>query len=168
MWGWWKIRCRFTRIWLDSYIRRELHALPRAHVARHLHSCSECRARCEERRQMILMLTADLSAVGRARRPRLDAIWRGVERELAAPAAAQHPQQHARAAFFLAALLVMMWASSSYDVRSVPQLANDPPPTARVVLTPTPSSTPGLAMAVDYVVPVRLVLQNTPNTSQSE
>jgi hypothetical protein len=116
---------------------------------------------------MILMLTADLPAVGRARRPRLEAIWRGVERELSVPAA-EHPQQHARAAFFLAALLVMMWVSSGYDVRSVPQLANDPPPTARVVLTPTPSSTPGLVMTVDYVVPVRLVLQNTPNTSQSE
>lgn len=166
MWIWWNMRCRFTRIWLDSYIRRELHAAPRAHVARHLSGCPQCRARYEARVRAIRALSADLAAVGRPRRPRLEAIWQDVQRDLAQPAPVVTVSP-VRTALALTAVLMMIWVGGSRYGMPALRLANDPPPVARLALTPTPTSLLELHPNAPSA-PAQLVLQNTPNTSQSE
>ncbi len=167
MWIGSNIRCRFTRVWLDSYIRRELPAVPRAHVARHLQGCPQCQAYYEARAKEIRALTDDLGALGRPRRPRLEAIWRGVQHDLAQPAPASGVPP-VRTALIVTVFVAMLLAGNARHDAPALRLANDPPPVARLALTPTPSSLLEMQLDAPSTMTARLVLQNTPNTSQSE
>lgn len=167
MWIWSNMRCRFTRIWLDSYLRRELPAAPRAHVARHLRGCPQCQAHCEARARDIRALSDDLGALGRPRRPRLEAIWRDVQHDLAQPAPVVTVSPM-RTALALTVVLIMIWVGGSRYGMPALRLANDPPPVARLALTPTPSSALEMQLYAPSTMTARLVLQNTPNMSQSE
>lgn len=159
--SWWNLRCRFTRVWLDSYVRRELPLPLRQHVAQHLRACPACRAEYERRAPVIRDLTRDLPAVGRPRQPQLEAMWRGVEQSMVQPPPATHGVPRVRASLLIAVLLLSMVVAGNRYTMPALRLANDPPPVARVVLTPTPT---GIAVSS----PALLVLRNTPNTSQSE
>lgn len=167
MWNGWKVRCRFTRVWLGSYVRRELPAAPRAYVARHLRDCPQCRARHEEQARAMRELSQDLAVLGRPKRPRLESIWRGVQHNLAQPTPTMG-LSHVYTAIAVTTFLMMILVGSSRHDMPALRLANDPPPVARLALTPTPNSLLEMPLNAPSTLPARLVLQNTPNTSQSE
>lgn len=159
---WWNLRCRFFRVWLDSYVRRELPAGLQRPVAQHLRACAACRAEYEQRAPTIRALSRELPTVGRPHRSQLEAMWHGIEQHMAQPQPANVPR--GRVSLLIAALLFSMVIASNRHAMPALRLANDPPPVARLALTPTPTS----SAAPARVAPVLLVLQNTPNTSSSE